>query len=276
MTAAALDRPLSPDPEKLAAQLRELLGSGPLHLNLLARRLGVRAILNDPDLASDGLTAWTSEGPCISLRSGLASGRRRFALSHELTHVLLGHGHAGTPVRNGDACTDERLCDATAAALLMPPASMHDMLGRSVRLRTVLSRAQVLDVSISALVVRMNELSNKRHVFLRAIRQQGIAAWTVMPPLGLRELPPGNFTFGPSIEERVEGVSERPQPVRIVLYSDDGAALCLGDGSRLHSHFVGLFPADRLRVRRYGAGSGISIPANRAAASTSPSPGPES
>jgi hypothetical protein len=180
--------------ESLACSMRQIAMSHRVHLHSLARRLGVSAITYNAEQPVDGCTSWpTSGGPTISLRPGMLLGRRRFTLAHELTHVMLGHGSPQEV--NAKAYqprqTEERLCDATAAALLMPRFEVVHLFGRNTPLSRVLETAEDLQVSLSALALRLNELDPANpHILLigRADVESGEEI-TWLPPIGFS--PPG-------------------------------------------------------------------------------------
>jgi Zn-dependent peptidase ImmA (M78 family) len=135
----------------------------------LASRMGIDAIedikmIEDGRLEQDGRTA------TIYLRAGLPDRRRRFTVAHELGHRLLLHPSAPADRYRrrlaGDA--EERFCDDLAAAILLP----HDWVATNFaaeprKLRTIRRLAASTGTSLSASLVRLNEVNHWTEALLR-------------------------------------------------------------------------------------------------------------
>ena len=141
----------------------------PLDLEALAASFGVTDIVLAP-LVEDGRVIWRDEGPCIELRADRPYGRMRFTLAHELAHVLVrGRDAVGEVARRTfDTATDEEeLCDAIAAALLLP----RDWVLKVGSRPSTLSRLRFLSnragVSLSAAAVRLAEVTSTTSILFR-------------------------------------------------------------------------------------------------------------
>lgn len=178
--------------EELAARMRSLApppAGGGVDLQAIARSLNVQAVRLGP-LAFEGQTLWTHGRPTITLRADMRSVRRRFTLAHELTHVILGSEgdkRRGAPssdyprsLLNADAidlAREERLCDATAAALLMPRGMiLHFISDGLPQLSDLTELASTWQVSLEALTLRVDELSSRPILLLKA--SHGAGVWT--------------------------------------------------------------------------------------------------
>lgn len=133
---------------QLASRLRDLAGGEAVpHLRRLAGRLGVRSVTVAASLAGkEGRTVFRPAGPDVELSSTRRHEWRRVALAHELAHVLFRRHDLylrETRVRlDVGGISEERLCDAVAAALLLPPGVADGRL-RLERLLRAASSAQV-------------------------------------------------------------------------------------------------------------------------------------
>lgn len=150
----------------------------PVHLHSIARRLGVQEIRFEA-MSSDGRVVWSEGIPAIAVRDDMSPFRKRFTLAHELAHVMLGHG--GVRYRDGANTTaldeQEKLCDAVAAALLMPKERMEKMLEGGVDWHAVISVSKELQVSRQSLVNRLADLSPRTLVYAELYWGEG--AWHV-------------------------------------------------------------------------------------------------
>ena len=74
-------------------------------------------------MIEDGRLEWFNGSPSVTLNEDRPVVRQRFTLAHELAHVFLGSGSTKAAFRtamNTRSQDDERLCDAVAAAILVP------------------------------------------------------------------------------------------------------------------------------------------------------------
>lgn len=154
-----------PVAEEIADRLRRLSGSpskGQVHLHSVARALRVSRIVST-QLAVDGQVSWDVDGPAILIREGLPPARKRFTLAHELAHVAVGHEARRQTASLTAVAGGERLCDAVAAALLMPKAHIEEwLLSEKLTIGAVDTLAADLGVSRTALVRRVNEVGGPR------------------------------------------------------------------------------------------------------------------
>jgi hypothetical protein len=155
--------------EALAREVRDELDLGiPVNLQKVAAHLGVDRI-GHGEMVEDGRTTWVGGRPGIDLKRGRSSQRTRFTLAHELGHILIARNESvvrRTVTLHQDST--ERICDEIAAALLMPSEWVDDQISRGAvnlsRLRLVARRA---DVSLSAVAVRIGQVSGQTCVLLR-------------------------------------------------------------------------------------------------------------
>ena len=115
----------------------------------------------------DGRTTWSSAGPLIELNPDRRNSRQRFTLAHEIGHVVLGPSSESNRVAyrhemREAKIDEEHLCDAFAAALLMPREWTSTVAARFMNpdpnlnlLRFVSHHA---DVSISAAAARVTDV----------------------------------------------------------------------------------------------------------------------
>ncbi len=144
--------------------------SPPVDLPSLAHLIGVRAISTRP-LVEDGRVVWDAGGPSIELRPDRPVSRQRFTLAHEIAHVVLaGKSGAGQVARRtvtSDPNGEEELCDAVAAALLMPRDWMERHSRGNLNLSTLRLIAHHAEVSLSAAAVRVAEVGRRTSILLR-------------------------------------------------------------------------------------------------------------
>ena len=115
----------------------------------------------------------------IELRADRDAARRRFTLAHELAHLTLDLSsnrqavlHQRTPgARHAE---EERLCDAIAAALLMPRDLVEDLAGRlGVGYKLVVRVAEKTRCSLPAATARVGDVMQVRALLAepgRAVR----------------------------------------------------------------------------------------------------------
>lgn len=169
----------------LADQLRELAGGDPVpHLRRLAGRLGVRSVTVAVGLSGlDGRTVFRSAGPDVELSGMRRHEWRRVALAHELAHVLFRRHDlylSQTRVRlDVGGIYEEQLCDAVAAALLVP-ANMSP--GRS-RLEQLLRLAASAQVPLPVVMLRRRMLGMHDPALLTIRR--GARGWCAVQAEGL-------------------------------------------------------------------------------------------
>lgn len=142
----------------------------PVDLPSLAHVIGVRAI-STRTLVEDGRVVWGAEGPSIELRPDRPLSRQRFTLAHEIAHVVLagesGVGQVARRTVTADPNAEEELCDAVAAALLMPRDWMERHSRGKLNLSTLRLIAHHAEVSLSAAAVRVAEVGRRTSILLR-------------------------------------------------------------------------------------------------------------
>lgn len=153
-----------PSPSDLAGhlgdQLRDLAGGDPVpHLTRLAGRLGVRSVTVSVNLSGlDGRTVFRTAGPDVELSAARRHEWRRVALAHELAHVLFRRHDLylrQTRVRlDVGGIYEEQLCDAVAAALLVPA----NLAGGRLRLQQLLRVAATAQVPLPLVMRRLRML----------------------------------------------------------------------------------------------------------------------
>lgn len=162
--------------EMISADLRRQSDqSVPVDLQLVAGAVGVRAV-NEVEMIEDGRVRWTEDGPVIEINPSRPADRQRFTLAHELAHVALGSGNGEISYRGAPRVTEldeERLCDAIAAALLMPAPWIVDTVGRWHKgfdlnlVRLVAGKARV---SMSAAAARITDVTGELCALVRWTR----------------------------------------------------------------------------------------------------------
>lgn len=141
----------------------------PIDVEDLAHRMGIDAIVN-AQMIEDGRLDQDGETATIYLRSGIPDSRRRFTIAHELGHRLLLHPRAPAERYRRRLVSDaeERLCDAIAAAILLPRrwvaanynTALHD-------LATIRHLAARTGTSLGASLVRLCEVADWPESLLR-------------------------------------------------------------------------------------------------------------
>ncbi len=134
-------------------------------LKTLARKWGVTSII-ERNISAEAMLLPSEDGYTVVLKEADTSNykiRQRFSIAHELGHLLLNkagmsnRSHSSPQYRHGyDDDSEERLCDAIAAEILMPKLTFQEdawMEGWSLKSLRTLSRAY--DVSMTAAAKRM-------------------------------------------------------------------------------------------------------------------------
>lgn len=160
--------------ERVAADLRAAfpeLCSLPVDLDRLADLLGVTAV-REEEISEEGRVRWLADGPRVELRADRPPMRRRFTLAHELAHVLLsGDQPVGRVARrslSADPSVEEELCDALAAAILMPQPWIKNVVGqRGISLPRLRAISRAVEVSLAAAAVRVAEVGRCTSILLR-------------------------------------------------------------------------------------------------------------
>ena len=126
-------------------------------LESLATTLGVSAIVEEM-LPFDGGVFPDGANLIIKINSDSIPTRRRFTLAHELAHVIISVGSAGSARRCLKSNPLEDACDFLAAELLMPIDEALVFLDKRASLGALLSFSERFNVSLHAAAVRISEL----------------------------------------------------------------------------------------------------------------------
>jgi hypothetical protein len=158
--------------ELLAESLAESSGvmiDVPVPIHVVAERLGF-----DVHVVNETFDGWMPDphGFVIALRKSAPPNRLRFTLAHELAHAWLArHGRRflGPQVSGTwpDRAAEERLCDSTAAALLLPRDRVRDILPSRPSMQNALRVSAVSQVSVSTLIARAAQLDVWRCALVR-------------------------------------------------------------------------------------------------------------
>lgn len=154
----------------------------------VADALNAETVLSD-DLPTDGQTCRSQKSPIIHLSRSGSDARTVFTFGHELAHLAL---YKYAPVLPeiaslGDFET-ERLCDAVAAATILPREWITDAVTPYPSLDEVLGAARSAQVSPTSVILRLRDLGASL-TFLRMRRlsnQQWIASTAVGFPHEIR------------------------------------------------------------------------------------------
>lgn len=177
--------------DKLAEQIRAA-AAYPQNLPIenvedLANRFGAQVESREIDEA--GRLRFGAEGVVITARSDDPRVRQRFSICHELVHLALRDPQiSGAPGRDASAYfrSTERLCDCTAAALLMPHWWVVNAFARAGRgtgsLGDALALAAAADVSPAAAFLRLHLLGSSSTVMGQW--QQGPRGWVLWTDIG--------------------------------------------------------------------------------------------
>ena len=153
----------------------------PVDLRRIAADIGVIVGPPSPALTGGhGRTEWHDDGRIVTtFATSVAEPRWRFALAHELAHVLL---------RGARLPDDERSCNRIAARLLVPGGAVADRLARTprVRLRDVRSLAEDAHVSQRVAAARVTE-QLRRTCSLLDWRRSPSGEWLCMSFVALDE-----------------------------------------------------------------------------------------
>ncbi|MCE9620839.1 MAG: ImmA/IrrE family metallo-endopeptidase [Actinomycetia bacterium] len=162
--------------ERVADDLLRAVGESiPVDVGRVAEMVGVATVETAP-MIEDGRTMWTPIGPVIQLNPARPKTRQRFTLAHEIAHVVLGPSSDPDRVVYRRAMCDseideEHLCDAFAAALLMPRTWVNDQVRFWARPTFTLNLLRAMsghaEVSISAAAARVTDVAGRLCAVIR-------------------------------------------------------------------------------------------------------------
>lgn len=151
----------------------------PIDVRRLARAMGVESITRE-SMVEDGRLEHRPGNTRIFLSADSHPARERFTLAHELGHLLLARPDVPLTARRLQPAmsSEERFCDAFAAALLMPVAWIRARgAGRAPSLALASAMAADCGCSLSSLVIRMNEILRWRRALLTWRRERDSWRW---------------------------------------------------------------------------------------------------
>jgi hypothetical protein len=159
--------------EKVARELLSITEqptTPPVDLDAIGTLLGVRSVSRMP-LIEDGRLVWDHDGPRVELRVDRPAARQRFTHAHELAHLIVSsNDRLGTVARRTvatDPDGEEALCDAIAAALLMPRTWIEPRANGRLNLSILRVTAKRAEVSLAAAAVRIAEVADRTCMLLR-------------------------------------------------------------------------------------------------------------
>lgn len=132
----------------------------PVDLKAIAKKAGVKVIFTDLEGILAGEYLSNEKGtPVCKINHNDYKKRQRFTLAHELGHHFLHHGHSFRDNANYSSSFDpkERQANIFAANILMPKKAM-DFIIRKKNVNTIHELANIFDVSVPAMSIRLKEL----------------------------------------------------------------------------------------------------------------------
>jgi Zn-dependent peptidase ImmA (M78 family) len=151
--------------DRIAEDLRSMAAvQRPVHLQSIAKKLGV-AEIRQVQIEEDGRLSRIHGQTIIELRSDHSFVRRRFTFAHELVHLYFDTRlNRETPIarRTSDpgGANEERICDAVAAALLMPTRAVEEIIGdKGISLSLIEKLAHKSRCSLPASATRVAEVT---------------------------------------------------------------------------------------------------------------------
>jgi len=158
----ALAGRLLPDPLRL-----------PVDLHLVGKTLGVVDVEATDDLMGSGELVRHLQGWRIRYSGHMSIGRQRFTHAHELAHLsLIQHKIPRAHYHEGDI---ERICDALAAAIIMPAAVVLEVIAsHRPGVSRILIVARRCGSSTDAAAIRIHELVGQH--FLKVGRDGAVLA----------------------------------------------------------------------------------------------------
>jgi len=173
----------------------------PVNVERIAELLGVTTV-SRVSMLQDGRLEKRNDCVRILLRKDVPPTRQRFTLCHELGHLLLEPPKDRWVAQRSRATssnTEERFCDAFAAALLLPRSWVREKMARRGsrgELSMALEIANEADASLSAVVRRLSDVSGCRQSLLHWRKVDG--RWGLC----------STFVYQRSLRGRVNGAPE--------------------------------------------------------------------
>lgn len=141
--------------DRIAQRLLDGVVCPPTDLDALFGPLNVDRVEARDDIRVTGALIKERDKFVIHVFPGLATGRRRFTIAHELGHAFMESTGPGAP-RTGREL--EQICDRFAAEILMPRRELLGYVGRSPNIARALQAATTFRTSRSAIFLRLFDL----------------------------------------------------------------------------------------------------------------------
>lgn len=190
--------------EEMAATERNRLGIGDGPLGSLRERLendvGLRIFYFPMSDRIAGLFFYNDLlGGCIAINSKHPRDRRNWSLSHEYGHFLTSRYQVEVTVllQSRRLSARERLADSFAKFFLMPAAGLnrrfseiHRARERGIALADVVTLANIYQVSVQAMILRLEELRRLPSGTWIRLSKQGLKVREAQKELGIEANPP--------------------------------------------------------------------------------------
>jgi len=190
--------------EEVATAERNRLGIGDGPLSNLRERLendvGLRVFYFPMASKIAGLFAYNDDlGGCIGINSGHPRDRRHWSLAHEFGHFLTGRYQSEITFLSEKkrVSTRERFADSFARHFLMPASGlnrrfteMHRSSEHGITLAHVCALADLYQVSVQALVLRLEELRRLPNGTWARLEAEGVKVRSAQKLLGIDANPP--------------------------------------------------------------------------------------
>jgi Zn-dependent peptidase ImmA (M78 family)/DNA-binding XRE family transcriptional regulator len=190
--------------EEVATAERNRLGIGDGPLSNLRERLendvGLRVFYFPMASKIAGLFAYNDDlGGCIGINSGHPRDRRHWSLAHEFGHFLTGRYQSEITFLSEKkrVSTRERFADSFARHFLMPASGlnrrfteMHRSSEHGITLAHVCALADLYQVSVQALVLRLEELRRLPNGTWARLEAEGVKVRRAQKLLGIDANPP--------------------------------------------------------------------------------------
>lgn len=211
MNPGASEKPI----EELAASalaFYDVPPGPPIDLGLLAARMGVDRI-ERVRLVEDGRLEHGTGLTRVYLNSAIGMTRARFTLAHELGHLLLAKPNVPITARRmrENVNDEERFCDSFAAALLMPVSWIRDAGAGPRTLTRARWLSDVSECSLSAVVVRCNEILGWSRTLLHWRRDSG--RWRLASAAGVPRDLHGCFQTGRDTTRLLDVLAANPRQI---------------------------------------------------------------
>jgi Zn-dependent peptidase ImmA (M78 family)/DNA-binding XRE family transcriptional regulator len=190
--------------EEVATAERNRLGIGDGPLSNLRERLendvGLRIFYLPMASKLAGLFAYNDElGGCVGINSGHPRDRRHWSLAHEYGHFLTGRYQSEITFLSEKrrVSARERIADSFARHFLMPASGLnrrftelHRSSERGITLAHVCALADLYQVSVQALVLRLEELGRLPSGTWARLEEEGFKVRSAQQLLGIDANPP--------------------------------------------------------------------------------------